>query len=216
MKELRYTLVSDGTSDRAFLSILTWLLREQGIDYAIQAEWANLGQLRKPPKLLSERIIKSLELYPCELLFVHRDAEKETPQKRKDEITEAIKQAEKFVSVPVVCVIPVRMLEAWLLFNETAIRKAAGNPLGKSALKLPKINQIEKLPNPKETLCELLRQASELQGRKMKQFKATEKERIQRLAQLVNNFSPLRNLPAFQALETEIEQVIQQQGWCVK
>ena len=76
MSELRYTLLTDGSSDAALLPILTWLLTTNGVAWAIQAEWADLRRVRRSRKL-ADRIILSLALYPCDLLFVHRDAEKE-------------------------------------------------------------------------------------------------------------------------------------------
>jgi hypothetical protein len=63
MKELCYTLLCDGSSDKALLSILTWLLRANQIECAIQSDWADLRRLPKPPKTLLPRIISSLELY---------------------------------------------------------------------------------------------------------------------------------------------------------
>lgn len=85
MNQLRYTLLSDGSSDKALLPILTWLLRFHHVDCAIQSEWADLRRLPNPPRNLSEEIERSLELYPCDLLFVHRDAEKvQSQRKRKD------------------------------------------------------------------------------------------------------------------------------------
>ena len=45
MDALRYTLLSDGSSDQALVPILTWLLRAQGIHGAIQPEWADLRRL---------------------------------------------------------------------------------------------------------------------------------------------------------------------------
>ena len=110
-----------------------------------------------------------------------------------------------------ICVIPVRMLEAWLLFNEAAIRKAAGNPRGKEQLQIPDIRRLQQLPDPKNDLHQLLSIASGLTGRRQKQFNVHEK--IHRLADLIDDFSPLRNLSAFQELETEIQQVIQTQCW---
>ena len=47
---------------------------------------------------------------------------------RKAEVQAAIATLDK----PAICVIPVRMQEAWLLFDEIAIRHAAGNPHGRS------------------------------------------------------------------------------------
>lgn len=213
MKQLRYTLLSDGTSDKAFLPILSWLLDKHGVKSAIEAQWADLARLRQKPKSLPERIAKSLELYPCELLFIHRDAEKQPRKDRVNEIKAALEQNEKPLIVPVVCVVPVRMLEAWLLFDETAIRKAADNPKGKLPLNLPHMTKVEDLPDPKELLCEVLRQASGFNGRRLKQFKQREREKIQRVAQLIEDFTPLSSLPAFQALEQDLLEVIAEQGW---
>lgn len=215
MNELCYTLLSDGSSDKALMSILTWLLRVHEVECAIQSNWADLRRLPKPPKTLPPRIITSLDLYPCNLLFVHRDAEKEPRQKRVLEIEEALKVVKQSTPVPpVVCVIPVRMQEAWLLFDEVALRTASGNPRGHQQLQLPDITKVEQLADPKEILHNLLREASGLTGRRLKQFSVH--ERVHRLAELIDDFSPLRSLPAFKTLEIELEQVIREQGWYFK
>jgi len=62
MKELRYTLVTDGSSDRALLPILTWLLRENGFSEAIQPEWADISWLPFRGKML---LPKKVELRVC-------------------------------------------------------------------------------------------------------------------------------------------------------
>jgi hypothetical protein len=103
------------------------------------------------------------------------------------------------------------MQEAWLLFNEAAVRSAAGNPRGNQLLQIPNISRVEQLPNPKEILHQLLRDASGLTGRRLKQFSVY--ERVHRVAELIDDFSPLRPLSAFQALEAEIQQVIQEHNW---
>ncbi|MEH1902845.1 MAG: hypothetical protein V7L04_15860 [Nostoc sp.] len=214
MKELCYTLLSDGSSDKALMPILTWLLRAHQVECAIQSNWADLRRLPKPPKKLLPRIINSLELYPCDLLFIHRDAEREPREKRITEILEALEEVVKksVVVPPHICVIPVRMQEAWLLFDEAALRKAAGNPRGRQPLQLPNICKLEQLPDPKDILYGLLCEASELTGRRLKQFSVN--QRVHRLAELIDDFSPLKALSAFQLLETEIQQVIEIQGWC--
>ena len=75
MDEIHYTLISDGPSDRALLPILTWTLREKGEVSRSQAEWADLRRLPRTPQTLHERILNAIDLFPCDLLFVHRDAE---------------------------------------------------------------------------------------------------------------------------------------------
>jgi len=212
MKELRYTLLSDGTSDRALLPCLTWLLREYHVECAIHAEWADLQRLPHPPKTLSSRIKMSVELYPCDLLFVHRDAEKEPRQVRVAQILEAVDEASiSSVVPPAVCVVPVRMLETWLLFDEPALRRVAGNPHGQQPLKLPPVAKLEKLPNPKTVLYTLFKEASGLEGRRRKRVPVH--RYVGRIADLIDDFAPLRALPAFKALEADMAQVIKAHGW---
>src|SRR5947209_4717743 len=145
MSDLRYTLLTDGSSDRVLIPLLTWLLRTNGVNQAIQSEWADFRHLRVKPRDLAARITLSLKLYPCELLFVHRDAETEPRESRIVEISRAIDDAANTGLVsfpPTICVIPVRMQEAWLLFDVAAIRRAAGNPHGQENLILPQLNRI--------------------------------------------------------------------------
>ena len=211
MDEIRYTLISDGSSDRALLPILTWVLREKGAVRRVQPEWADLGRLPQSPQKLRERILSAIDLFPCDLLFVHRDAEREDPESRYREIRNAVQEATKLgFQAPAVCVVPVRMTEAWLLFDEPAIRFAAGNPNGKKPLGLPYLSEIEHIPDPKEILSNLLREASGLTGRRRKRFKTADC-RI-RITELISDFSPLRQLSAFQRLENDISE-LKQNSW---
>jgi hypothetical protein len=211
MRDFKYTLVTDGSSDRALIPILTWLLeKELGIDYVIQPEWADFSSLPRPPRSLVEKINLALDLYPTgDLLFIHRDAEKEPRENRLKEINCALLEA-NINELPVVCVIPVRMLEAWLLFDEVAIRKAAGNPNGRCEIPLPALNKVEDLPDPKDKLLESLKKASELKGRQLKKFNSREK--IHRLANVINDFSPLHQLSAFQELKRELSDKLCSRG----
>jgi hypothetical protein len=207
MRELRYTLLSDGSSDRALMPLLTWLLRQYlTADVAIQPAWADLFRLPRPPRDLSERILVALDLYPCDLLWVHRDAEREPREKRVEEIRKAVTQAACRADATLVCVVPVRMQEAWLLINEAAIRRAAGNPNGRNSLALPRSRDLEDLPDPKDMLHELLREASGLQGRRRARFSAP--GNAWRVAEFIEDFTPLRILPAFRALEDELAQAL--------
>jgi hypothetical protein len=212
MKELRYTLLSDGSSDSALIPVLTWLLQAHLVDCAIQHEWADLRRVPKSLKdTFSKRIKLAVELYPCELLFIHRDAEKEPRQKRVDEIRKAKEEAGESLSVPTVCVVPVRMTEAWLLFDETALRRAAANPNGKHPLQLPDLTKLEDKPDPKELLYKLLGEASGLGSHRRKKLRV--EELVHRVAEFIDDFASLRAMPAFKALEDELKQVIQEQDW---
>jgi hypothetical protein len=200
-------LVTDGASDRALLPILTWLLRQHSLR-AFQPQWADLRALRHPPKSLEEKISASLELYPCDLLFVHRDAEREPRDVRVAEIRRCLKA---HAQPPTVCVVPVRMQEAWLLFDEATLRLAADNPRGESRLSLPPLHRLEEIPDPKGLLHELLYQASGLRPGRLSRFHPA--ARTHRVAELIEDFSPLRGLPAFQALEIEVSTLMKERRW---
>ena len=209
MPEIRYTLLADGTSDRALMPHLTWLLQQRLPEYAVQAELAELGRLPRRIVGLKERIQAALELYPCDLLFVHRDAEREPREARVEEIQKALAEVTT-ERPPTVCVIPVRMQEAWLLFDEQAIRSAAGNPRGKQTLNLPSLSSMEDIPNPKQDLHELLKSACGLGSHRLSRFSAHKAAALVSL--YTDDFSPLRAIPAFRFLEAEIDHELRQNG----
>jgi len=204
MCAIRYTLLSDGSSDKALIPVLTWLLRHYFNNCAIHPYYADLRRLPRPPRSLSERITTAIGLFPCDLLFVHRDAENQTRQMRKNEIEDAILGVSEIMTLPcVICVIPVRTGEAWLLFNEGAIRRASGNPHGRISLDLPNIANLEALPKPKRILYELLRRASGLKGRRLRKLNTN--KCVHLVAEFIEDFAPLRQLSAFIALELDAQ-----------
>ena len=212
MKELRVTLISDGSSDRALLPILRWVLKEQGASLPLRPEWADTRLMRKSSPKLADKIYWGLQSFPCDILFVHRDAENGVPMDRKREVQAALGQVGKFEIIPpAIVVVPIRMTEAWLLFNESAIREAAGNPSGSIPLTLPSLSQLESLPDPKSTLYELLKLASELPPRRLRKFPVG--QNIHRLADLLDEFSALRQLTAFCGLESEVRSLVDEHGW---
>jgi hypothetical protein len=56
MTDLRYTLVTDGSIDKAFIPLLTWLLQDVGVQYPVQAAWADLVRVPDRPRTLEARI----------------------------------------------------------------------------------------------------------------------------------------------------------------
>ncbi len=199
MNPIAYTLVTDGPSDQVLMHPIDWLLSQHGVQVTSR-RWADLRQLHPPPKGLSNRILSAVNLYPCDILFIHRDAENQPREVRVNEIRGSLA-----TTTPAVCVVPVRMTEAWYLFDEPAIRRAASNPHGKVHLQLP--SAFESLPNPKALLQELLTVATERSGRMRQKFRP--EAAYYRLAELIRDYSPLRQLPAFQAFEHELTELLQ-------
>lgn len=224
---LRATLIADGTSDRSLIYVLNWIISQHTNASSLIVEDVKIvyfDRLIEPPKTLVDRMQKACELEPCDILFVHRDAEKptgEVARSRRVQLTHAtrieeIEQAfeeyktkETEISrVPrLICVVPVRMMEAWLLCDEQAIRKASGNPKGQASIRLPSIKKLETIPDPKIELHTLIKTASGLQGRRLKQLNVYHAEN--QVAQFINDFSMLRGLYAFGQLETAIKTMLE-------
>jgi len=161
--------------------------------------------LARRPVGLTERIRWAIELYPCDLLFVHRDADREPREKRVHEIAQALDEIAGAVPVPPsICVVPIRMLEAWLLFDEQALRGAAGNPGGRVDLDLPPMSVLESMPDPKSKLRTTLRNASELAARRREKLLISP----DRVAALTDDFSPLRALSAFRHFEADLDRAL--------
>jgi hypothetical protein len=205
---LVFTLLSDGSSDRALIPVLRWLLLQSTArEFSIQ--WADLRSLRPAAKLLSARIRQAVALYPCDLLFIHRDAEGEGREVRVAEIRDHLAVAGRHQTA--ICVVPVRMQEAWLLIDEEALRSAADNPRGRMPLAMPPLKKLEDVPDPKQLLWNLLSTASGLRSGRLRRFGPA--PRTHRLADLIEDFSPLRQLVAFQALEDDLRRLLAERSW---
>jgi hypothetical protein len=162
----------------------------------------------KPSDGLGVRVRQVLARQACDLLFVHRDAEKATPEERLAEITSAAPSA----GPPIVPIVPVHMSEAWLLIDVAAIRRASGNPNGTVPLALPPLRGLEGASDPKQLLTELLIRASEKSGRALAKFrdKGELSARRTRVADLVQDFGVLSALPAFRAFAERTAVAIRQ------
>lgn len=198
---IRYTLVGDGTSDEALKPIIDWLLAEHCPNASILGTFArDLGPVGNG---LKERVVAAIRNFPCDLLFVHRDAEGQGFEKRLSEIEEAVAE----VDASYIPVVPVKMTEAWLLFDEMAIRSAAGNSAGKIDLELPNKKQWEKLNNAKEVLFDALCKATEKKGRALQKFSPAKGRGL--VTRRSQDFSPLRGLPSFDFFEKSLVQQIE-------
>ncbi len=213
MTTLSFTMLGEGSSDAMLVPVVRWLLEANGVRRPLLPAWADLSLLHKKPKGLAAEIQAALENYPCELLFVHRDSDNGLREDRCKEIQTAFgKVSRQLQQVPPhICVIPVQETETWFLFDEPAIREAVSNPLGSSELRLPPLSKLENLSRAKEFLEEVLWKAKGHKVHRRHRFSPGEAKH--RLADLVSDFSPLRSLSAFAALEQDIRTAIEQHGW---
>lgn len=197
MQSISLTLVPDGTSDRRMLMPLIESLMDQHCPVPFEARFVDW--LPKGTRTTAQRIEAAIKLYPCDVLFVHRDAEGAEPAMREAEIRRGMVDGQFGPSL--ICVIPVRMTEAWLLTSESAIRLAVGNPRGVAPLNLPPLARLESV-DAKEVLLRALELAKELGARRSRRFKPEAYRH--RVAELLDEFSQLRQLTSFQHLESQV------------
>jgi hypothetical protein len=192
----RYTLLADGTSDQVLMPMLDWLLREHMGDHRVVGSFArDFGPVGND---LSSRLGAAIRNFPCDLLFIHRDAEAASRDQRLNEIGGATQN----MVVPYVPVIPVRMTETWLLAEESAIRFASGNSSGRMPLNLPARARWESLPDPKEVLMNALRVASGRSKRALDKFRPERARHL--ISPHIESFDNLRGIPSFDALEADL------------
>lgn len=194
---LGWALLADGPTDRVLLDVGSWLLRQR----ADGTEFAEPGFRVRGGTDLSTAMRSVVDELRPDILLVHRDAERVDAARRRSEIPSSPGR--------VVRVVPVRMTEAWLLFDERAIRAASGNPNGGSALSLPSLPDLELRSNPKRDLADaLLAAADPRTRRKRNTFLRDSAERVLQTARCIEDFSPLRALSAFRVFESDLHSAV--------
>lgn len=161
--KVRFLLICEGSSDTALVPHIQALLIDCG---ASEAD----GSASYHGRRLEDKIRLGLKYHHgVNLLFVHRDADRAGAAARFAEIGAGISAADyhgRWVGV-----VPVRMMEAWLLADEAAIRRVAGRPRGTEPLDLPPPHELEDVSDPKQMLKDVLLQAGAPRGaRRRKRF----------------------------------------------
>jgi hypothetical protein len=203
---LNFTLVADGSSDKTLLQIIKWSLDDLFPQLSNNGNFADFRNLNNPPKKadIKAQIDFAQKYYPFDILIYHRDAEKKEKdiiEIRKNEILSI-----ESLDGKVVCIIPIVMMEAWLLFDATAIKKAAGNRNFSGDFALPELKNFETEPDPKLKLQQLLKKASGLKGRNLDKFNVS--QAVHLVAENIHNFSPLRTLNAFKIFEEDLKEAV--------
>ncbi|MEU5024292.1 hypothetical protein [Streptomyces milbemycinicus] len=199
----------EGSSDTGLSDHIEAIGAEMGRE--IHVTVPNLARLPNKPghsvkdKLrAAQRLSDDGQVY--DLVVIHRDSDGIPPERRRGEIAEAVEQVSPGLAhVPV---IPVRMLEAWLLLDQTAIREVAGNPNGKVALGLPKLARAESVADPKELLRQVIATASEEKGRRLEKLQRRFSENRARLLQMLDREGPVQQLASWQAFTHDLREAL--------
>jgi hypothetical protein len=197
MRVLTSALLTDGSSDRALIPLIVRSLQ----NIAPKFHFADIAVAEKIPGALRDRVVRCLNDYPCDLLFVHRDAENQGLEARLHEIETATAQ----LAVKPVAVVPVKMTESWLITDESSIRRAVGNPSGNEDLGLPEINRAERV-DAKKVLDSALSTAAFKSARRRKKFRP-ESYRF-RVAEELPSLENLQRLGSYIAFEDRLRMAL--------
>lgn len=204
---IRSVLLPDGPTDRRLAPALRWALSTCST-HDHQLTVADVSILHTNGRTVEERLAAGILNYPADFYFVHRDAEAQGIVARYNEIAQGVIGN---APVQVVPVVPVRMQEAWLLCDEQALRRAAGNPNGRVSLNWPRLAQVEAIADPKTVLKELVLEASETRGRRRRDFNVS--GALDFLAELIPDYSRLRLLSSFRQFESHLRELVLRNGW---
>lgn len=200
--QIRFALIGEGSSDRPLVAVLTALCRKLAPHAEVDGEWANpVLQLLETGKELDAQLRGLLARNETfNLFFIHRDADSSDDLPTREVIARGVQLSG--CTGPAVPVVPIQETEAWLLLDEAAIRKRAGNPNGRQPLGLPKPKHVEHRAQPKELLRDALVRAC-APGRKQRELRSNDAEfgRLRRL--LFDDLDidgPVSQLRAWQAL----------------
>lgn len=194
----------EGTSDLPIAGLVESLFFECGIE---------LNLVTPDLSLLNERVRSSLPNklaaarrllgYDPEVIVVHRDADGAGRRKRVEEMRRAVDDS-GVISL-LLPVVPMRMTEAWLLLDESAIRRVAGHPNGRHTLDLPKIGEVERLADPKALLQQSILRASGATGRRRDRLASRFGENRRQLLSALELQGAVAQLEAWSTLVREVE-----------
>ncbi|WP_029391486.1 DUF4276 family protein [Streptomyces xiaopingdaonensis] len=201
---MRVLFVGEGTSDNGLVPHIENVAARGGREVSVTVP--DFSLLRPPVgHSVQQKLQAAHELGGAyDLVVAQRDADRGSAQDRRDEIEAAV--VKEWPGVHHVAVVPIRMLEAWLLLDEACLRRVAENPRGRVPLDLPNGLAAEKIADPKALLKDSLARASECRGRRLVQFQKRFTQHRQRMLELLDPRGPVACLPSWQAFIHDLEE----------
>lgn len=203
---VRAVLVHEGPTDALLAPHLEQLCVFAGAREA-SCRVPRFDWLKRPPgRAVRDQCSAALRMFPeTNLLFIHRDADAVGPDARRAEIVEAVGGlANPPHHVPV---IPVTAIEAWLLVDAAAVRRAVGARDGVRSVTFPRGASVEAISDPKDVLRSI---AASLQTHRSRrhhlEFSTVRRRLLERMD--VGPSAPVRSVPAFVRLVTDIDSAV--------
>lgn len=202
--KINFILTGEGTSDLRLVDHIETILINEGFS-EVSGEAPDL-RLFEPPvgNSVRDKLESLARHYPnTDVFFVHRDADNAGSMAREREILVSAQDlipAEKLIPV-----IPVTMLETWLLADLQALKRVAGNQAYRGNLDaLNRHRNLETIANSKQALLEVLCVISETEGARLKKFKNRFHDMRARLTYDLDPDGPVNNLDSYRSFRTSI------------
>jgi hypothetical protein len=208
--KVSFILIAEGSSDLRLVEHIERILIEEGFEEA-RGEAPDLGRFQQPiGTTVKEKLQAVVKYFPsAEIVFIHRDADNAGVEARRGEIMAA---ALGVISMDkIVPIIPVKMLETWLLADRELISRVAGGRDPQTELSsLPPIRQLESKSQTKSILQDALCEASGLKrDSQLSAFRKRFSEMRARLVLDLDPDGPVRQLSSYKTFRESIRQVVQ-------
>lgn len=202
--KIKFLLIGEGTSDLRLVNHIETIFIEEGFD-EVSGEAPDLSLFNPPVgRDVSSKIKCLIKNFPeFDVIFIHRDADGGTIDARVQEIEDAI--ANLLPIEKTIPIIPVTMLETWLLADIETIKIIAGNKNFRTPIpNLPSPNKLESVRNSKDLLLEVLCIISETQGARLQKFKKRFPEMRARLTYELDTNGSIKDLPSYRTFREKI------------
>ncbi|WP_082731511.1 DUF4276 family protein [Pseudomonas sp. HUK17] len=205
--KIKFLLIGEGTSDLRLVNHIETIFIEEGFD-EVSGEAPDLSLFNPPVgRDISSKLKCLIKNFPeFDVIFIHRDADGGTIDARIQEIEDAITDLLPIENI--IPVIPVTMLETWLLADIETIKTIAGNKKFRAPIpNLPPPNRLESVRNTKDLLLEILCIISETQGARLQKFKKRFPEMRARLTYELDTNGNINDLPSYRTFREKIHQL---------
>ncbi|WP_271008266.1 hypothetical protein [Paucibacter sp. B51] len=208
--KVKFLLTGEGTSDLRLVDHLQAVLIEEGFS-EVSGEAPDLAMFPAPVgRSVPEKIGALIKHYPTtDIIFVHRDSDNVDIAVREKEIHDAAIAVG--VENRVVPIIPICMIETWLLTDPQAIKIVAGRKSYQQNIHcMPAIRNLESVRDSKTLLLSALCEASGAEGGKLRKFKRLFPEMRARLMYDLDPQGPVNGLPSYQIFRKRVREFAKQ------
>lgn len=205
-----FILLGEGSSDLRLTEHIEQILIMEGFD-EVSGDAPDLSMFVQPVGLtVKSKLEAVIKHYPgVDLIFIHRDADNAGIAAREQEIIDAC--SDLHLTAVIVPVVPVKMLEAWLLADQDKIKMVGGGRGYRGNIEgVPSIAALENVRDAKSVLLSALCEVSGASGGRLRDFKKRFPEMRARLTYDLDPDGPVNGLDSYRRFRQAVAQVAQQ------